>query len=262
MYPAAKIKKTGIFLTFGLLFLSASISCAADLTARPDIKGKDNGSVKFIYLTFDDGPLQGSYEISDAIGQEKIRINVFFVGSLVRHSAAMKEYFKLYENNAYIELGNHSFSHAHDSYSLFYSKPELVYLDFLYNAEILKLKNKVARLPGRNMWRLKNKSIDDVKSGAKAADLLFSNGYRVFGWDLEWRHDPKTGAPVQTVDDMIYLIDSLLTLKKTVAENHLVILCHDEMFRKSWEESRLRELIERLKSRSNFRFEHLSDYPQ
>ena len=191
MSAAAKIKSIVIFLTSSLLLLAASISCAADLTARIDIKGKDDGSVKFICLTFDDGPLQGSYEISDAIEKEKIRINVFIVGSHVRHSAAMKEYFKLYENNSYIELGNHSFSHAHDSYALFYSKPELAYLDFLYNAEILKLKNKIARLPGRNMWRLKNKSIDDVKSGAKAADLLFSNGYRVFGWTSNGAMTPR-----------------------------------------------------------------------
>jgi peptidoglycan/xylan/chitin deacetylase (PgdA/CDA1 family) len=262
MIYSTKIRNTGIFLALSMFILLSSISFAADMTARPDITGKDDGSVKSIYLTFDDGPLQGSADISEAIAHEKIKINVFVVGSQVKNSSKMKEYFKLYTQNQYIEIGNHSYSHAHDSYALFYSKPELAYLDFLYNAEMLNLKKKIARLPGRNMWRLKNKSIDDVKSGAKTADMLFRNGYYIFGWDLEWRHDPKSGAPVQTVDDMIYLIDTRLAQNKTVTENHLVILCHDEMFRKSWEESKLRELIERLKSRSNFRFEYLSNYPQ
>lgn len=32
-------------------------------------------------------------------------------------------------------------------------------------------------------------------------------------------------------------------------ENHLVILCHDEMFCKSWEENELKQLIDKLKGR-------------
>ena len=112
------------------------------------------------------------------------------------------------------------------------------------------------------MWRLKNRAIDDVKSGSKTADLLYNKGYTVFGWDLEWRHDRITAVPVQTVDDMVYLIDTLFAKKKTVTENHIVILCHDEMFMTSFEESMLKRLIERLNAKGNFRFEHLSNYPQ
>jgi peptidoglycan/xylan/chitin deacetylase (PgdA/CDA1 family) len=39
-----------------------------------------------------------------------------------------------------------------------------------------------------------------------------------------------------------------------------VILCHDEMFRKSWEESELKQLIDKLRTKG-FKFGHLSEYP-
>ena len=215
-----------------------------------------------IYLTFDDGPLEGSEDIDDAVRTDKIKINVFVVGSHVRSVPRMSTYFQLYENNPYIEVGNHSYSHAHDDYRLFYEYPETVYQDFERNERVLQLKTKLARLPGRNMWRIGNIAKNDVRSGSSAGDLLAKNGYTLFGWDLEWQHDARTGAPIQTVNDIYYVIESLLKEHKTVQENHIVILCHDEMFRKNWEETELKQLIERLKSTGNYEFNHLSEYPK
>jgi peptidoglycan/xylan/chitin deacetylase (PgdA/CDA1 family) len=213
-----------------------------------------------IYLTFDDGPLKGSESVSDAVRREKIKINVFVVGLNTQLSERLRGYLQQYETNSWIEVGNHSFSHAHDDYTAYYNNPDAVFQDFLKNEKILHLVNKLARLPGRNMWRLNDHHIDDVKSGSKAADELFANGFKVFGWDLEWRHDPKSGLPIQTVEDMILLIEQYLSKKRTVTENHLVILCHDEMFRKSWEESELKQLIDNLRTKG-FNFGHLSEYP-
>jgi peptidoglycan/xylan/chitin deacetylase (PgdA/CDA1 family) len=218
--------------------------------------------VNHIYLTFDDGPLEGSDEVSDAVQTEKIGVTIFVVGSNVVISQRLKDYYHLYEHNPYIEIGNHSYSHARDAYGKFYENAEAVLLDFLKNQMVLHLKTKLARLPGRNMWRLTERIKNDVTSGASSADLLFKHGYRVFGWDLEWQHDSRTGAPVQTVEDMMELIEKLLAEKKTVTENHLVLLCHDEMFRKQWEETELKELIERLRATGKFSFHHLSEYPQ
>lgn len=218
--------------------------------------------VNHIYLTFDDGPLEGSDEVSDAVQTEKIGVTIFVVGSNVVKHQRLKDYYHLYEQNPYIEIGNHSYSHARDAYGKFYENPEEVLLDFLKNQMVLHLKNRLARLPGRNMWRLTGKIKNDVTSGASSADLLFKHGFRVFGWDLEWRHDRKTGAPIQTPQDVMELIEKLLAEKKTVVENHLVLLCHDEMFRKKWEESELKELIERLRATGEFSFNHLSEYPQ
>jgi hypothetical protein len=150
-----------------------------------------------IYLTFDDGPLEGSDEVSDAVQTEKIGVTIFVVGSNLVISQRLKDYYHLYEHNRYIEIGNHSYSHARDAYGKFYENPEHVLLDFLRNQMVLHLKTKLARLPGRNMWRLTGRTKNDVASGATSADLLFKHSYRVFGWDLEWQHDSKTGAPIR-----------------------------------------------------------------
>jgi peptidoglycan/xylan/chitin deacetylase (PgdA/CDA1 family) len=250
-----KSRKFRIMLALLTACILAS-NCRAE-----ELKPAIQKPLKHIYLTFDDGPLEGSEDIDDAVRAEKIKINVFVVGLHVRALPRMRNYFQLYENNPFIELGNHSFSHAHDEYRLFYKDPESVYQDFIKNERILQLKSKLVRLPGRNMWRIGNKTINDVNSGATAADLLSKKGYSVFGWDLEWQHDARTGAPVQTVNDIFHQIDRLLKERRTATEGHIVILCHDEMFRKSWEESELKELIDRLKSAELYEFNHLGEYP-
>ena len=41
---------------------------------------KRDTALRHIYITFDDGPLEGSEDIDDAVRQEKINVNVFVVG--------------------------------------------------------------------------------------------------------------------------------------------------------------------------------------
>lgn len=213
-----------------------------------------------IYLTFDDGPLNGSEDIDDAVRKEQIKINVFVVGLHAMGNPRLKSYCQRYETNPFIEVGNHSYSHAQNGYHTFYASPEALLQDFLRCEKALHLATKLARLPGRNMWRIKERRSDDVKSGSLCADKLAASGFKVFGWDLEWSHDAHTGAPVQTVNDMLYLIERHLAEKRTAAEGHVVLLCHDEMFRKAWEETELKELIEKLRAKG-YVFAHLSEYP-
>lgn len=219
-------------------------------------------SVFTIYLTFDDGPLDGSEDIEDAITKEGININVFVVGQHALSNDKMKSYYQLYLDNKLIEVGNHSYSHAHNQYKKFYENPQAVLTDFLRCQDELKIPNKYARQPGRNQWRLKNTVVNDVNSGSKSADLLFQNGFRVFGWDIEWQHDAKTGAPIQTVDDMVEAIEKKMRENKTLRKKQLVLLAHDEMFRNGWEESELKELITTFKAKGNYHFGHLSNYPE
>lgn len=112
------------------------------------------------------------------------------------------------------------------------------------------------------MWRIGDRIINDETSGASVADLLAKNGYSVFGWDIEWEHDSRTGKPVQTADKMFDQIEYMLRNNKTVTSNHIVILCHDEMFSKKWEETELKELIEHLRWLRTYEFNHLSEYPR
>ena len=193
--------------------------------------------------------------------KENIKVNVFVVGMHVLASPRMQRFYKLYEADPHIEIGNHSFTHAHNHYNLYYEKPDSVLHDFEKNQLELGIKYKLARLPGRNMWRLKDLIINDNITGRQAADTLYKSGYRVFGWDLEWQHSGETGVPLQSVNEMIEIIGRKLREGKTMRKNQLVLLAHDEMFRNGWEESELKQLILKLKSFGNYRFEHLSKYP-
>jgi len=251
-----------IFLPF--LFCMVCIGCVYAGNAVKTAETPPKKESRYhLYLTFDDGPVEGSEDISAVVQAGQIKINVFVIGSHIKMSSRLKSYYQLYELNPCIEIGNHSYSHANEKYLRYYSQPDKVLKDIVKNEQMLNLKNKQVRLPGRNMWRLKSKSLNDNKSGAAAADLLFKKGYSIFGWDLEWRHNERNGLLLQTVDDMMYLIEKLLRERKTFTENHLVFLCHDEMFLKDWNDiEELKELIARLRATGLYEFNHLSEYPQ
>lgn len=225
------------------------------------VRTKEIDTFYNIYITFDDGPLAGSEAIDKATKSEEIKFNVFVVGRHVFMSKKLRSYFNLYKRNPFIEIGNHSYSHAYNRYKAFYNNPPRAFTDFLKNEQALQLDNKIVRLPARNIWRLSDTAINDVKSGSAVADSLFKHGYKVFGWDIEWQHDNKTAEPIQTTDDLKEMIEQRLKSHKTVRENNLVLLAHDEMFRKNWEASELKNLIDKLKANGKYRFMHLSEYP-
>src|SRR5215831_9087836 len=183
---------------------------------------KVDTALKHIYITFDDGPLEGSEDIDDAVRKEKINVNVFVVGEHALSNERMKRYYRLYEANPYIEIGNHSYSHAHDHYKKFYVNPSNVVTDFKRCDSAIHIPTNLARLPGRNQWRLKGVHLCDIHSGSSSADSLYHHGYRVFGWDVEWQHNGENGDPIQTVDQMVAMIERKLNDHKTVTPDHLV----------------------------------------
>lgn len=216
--------------------------------------------LKYIYLTFDDGPLNGSENIDSVVLSERLKISVFIVGEHAEKSKQLGNYYKLYEENPFVEAYNHSYTHANDHYKEFYSNPQQVLKDIQKNEQQLNLRYKVVRLPGRNMWRIGGRKKDDGVSGSAAADLLEKNNYKIYGWDLEWQHK-QNGEPVQTVDEMLNEIETRQNSGNTFTQNHLVLLLHDEMFQKKWEESELKQLIDKLRQHDNYVFEHLRFYP-
>lgn len=235
--------------------------------SQTEIKQNDNictdtsKSNRYIYLTFDDGPLNGSQNINEVALSEQIKINVFVVGMYMEHSKILQEYFKLYEENPFIEIYNHSFSHANENYNSYYKNVQGVLDDILKNEMEYKLNYKIVRLPGRNMWRIGNRKRDDINSGSEAADSLASIGYKLFGWDIQWEHDLENGDPIQSADEMLNKIDYLFDHDKSFTSGHVVVLMHDEMFKKNWEETELRTLVQKIKLKGNYSFEHVKDYP-
>ena len=218
-------------------------------------------TLKYIFLTFDDGPLNGSENIDSVILAERLKISVFLVGEHAEKSKQSGNYYKMYEQNPFVETYNHSFTHANDKYALFYSNPKNVLADIQKNEQLLNLRYKIVRLPGRNMWRIGDRKKDDGVSGSVAADLLAKNGYKLYGWDIEWRHNTKDGTPVQSVDEMTREIEARLEAGNSFTKDHIVVLIHDEMFQKKWEESELKQLITKLRTHENYVFEHIRFYP-
>jgi peptidoglycan/xylan/chitin deacetylase (PgdA/CDA1 family) len=214
-----------------------------------------------IYLTFDDGPQQGSENVNDVVLKEKIKVDVFLVGKYALLSDANMDNYELYAENPYVERCNHSFTHGNMHYELFYLNPLNAYDDFALNGYMLQLNNTICRLPGCNTWRLPQRSYSATKPGNKTADLLAANGARIFGWDLQWDYSPKTNTPLQTPDEMIALVDSLMSYKRTFTPGHIVISCNDQMFKHSAQKLQLFEFIGKLKATGSYRFEHLSKYP-
>lgn len=256
LWPACMLLLAPLLITKKPLTIPSSPATAK--AVKPELP------VRYIYLTFDDGPLEGSEHIDSVVLQERLKISVFLVGQLVMQNKKLQAYLEEYKTNPYIETYNHSYTHAGGKYKKFYSKPVSVLADIQQDEAALGLHYRIVRLPGRNIWRTGKRRKDDPAtgtSGSAAADTLAEHGYKVIGWDTEWRHHPSDGTPVQTVDEMVRDIETRLETGNTFTKDHIVILIHDEMFRKTWEESELKQLIDKLRLHENYVFEHVRFYP-
>ncbi len=217
-------------------------------------------SRKYIYLTIDDSPLNGSEYIDSIISSEKIKACLFMVGKGIDESGKFRKYYKKLSNNPYIQIYNHSYSHANNKYENYYKNPESVLEDFEKNQSEFNISNKIARLPGRNLWNLGKRKKNYRQTGSDASDLLLENGYKVFGWDIEWEYDAKDYTPKESIDEMVKAIEDMVSRAKTFTPNHVILLLHDQMFGKVNDKNDLAQLIERLKE-NDYTFEYLSEYP-
>lgn len=215
---------------------------------------------KYIYLTFDDGPISGSQYISEVSLVKDVKISAFLIGvhALNRNG---REYLNAYKENPLVECYNHSYTHAGLQYKLFYSNPEAAYQDFLKNHEELELDYKIVRLPGRNVWAFDDvRVVDDIQSGF-TADSLHNNGFKVFGWDLEWKLNQTVGISDLSVEALFEKIQMLMDSKKTLYPNNVVLLTHDNMFMSEYGKQQLEELIAMIQDKTDYKFEHMSKYP-
>jgi peptidoglycan-N-acetylglucosamine deacetylase len=96
-------------------------------------KTRIDSNSRVIYLTFDDGPLAPTPFLTEIIHEQQIKMSSFVVGmhalmnkGFMRHLDAMKR-------SPYIEVCNHSYSHAYGKYQDFYSRPEAAAQDIIGN---------------------------------------------------------------------------------------------------------------------------------
>jgi peptidoglycan/xylan/chitin deacetylase (PgdA/CDA1 family) len=222
-------------------------------------KSKIDSNSKVIYFTFDDGPLTPTPHVKQIIEEKGVKMSSFVVGHHAKASKSFQNYLEELRRSPYIELCNHSYSHAYHKYLKFYSNPESSAKDIMDNEQLLGLTMKIVRLPGRCIWKTKTFEYGMKQSGGKTAQILAENGYRMFGWDYEWNHYNNT-LPVQSPERFVAEIDALFAQKAMRTPNHLVVLAHDEMLAKEKGREDLRKILDMLKDR-NYVFEFISNYP-
>jgi peptidoglycan/xylan/chitin deacetylase (PgdA/CDA1 family) len=219
-----------------------------------------DSTIKHIYLTFDDGPLNGTANCIAICEREKLSASFFEIGlHQSRSSKGRKLYEQIKSNPSLFSLSNHSYSHAAGKYRWFYQHPDSATLDFLKGKEVLAPTNNLVRFPGNNAWDTKDakKASWLVKPLAHRMDSL---GWDVIGWDMEWRFN-KYGKPVQSPEAIALLVDSLFEHNQTKTKNHLVILMHDHMFAASADSIKLEKMVGLLKQRKHYRFDKITQYP-
>lgn len=200
-----------------------------------------------IYLTFDDGPLAGTDDVISVLNAKQVKGSLFMVGVHVVNDWRKKQVTNAHSSK-YAEVANHSTTHANNEYSDYYKKPDDVLAGFQQATKTLKIAAKPipARLPGRNTWRLAGINRTDGDSGP-AANKLAQNGFKIYGWDVEWRM--SQGRPVESADEMISKVAKILKSKGTQKVDKVILLTHDVMFRTSTGgRPKLETFIDKLKA--------------
>ena len=216
---------------------------------------------KHIYFTFDDGPLRGSAAIDSIAKAKNIKISVFLIGKHANMSKGLKRDYQKYYNNPLVECYNHSYTHANNKFTAFYSNPVAAFADFQKNEQDLELKHKIVRLPGRNISMYDDVRRIDLQSGVSTADLLFADGYKIFGWDVEWKIHGLTGKPVQSVNEIYNRIRNYMNNKNSMEANNVILLMHDDMFQNKKGQDLLAELIDTIQQNTDYQFEFMQNYP-
>ncbi len=207
-----------------LLISTIILSCSNEIEKEVDgnLKGNNNleqpiqnPTKKYIYLTFDDGPINGSRQIDSIITKEKIKASAFLVGKNAEMSKKYKISYGNYLTNPLIDTYNHTYTHANDNYVSFYANNDTVLSDIKRNDNYFGFKYKNMRLAGRNIWNTGKRKKIDQNSGSLVSDMLVQNGYKTYGWDIEWHHY-KNGKPKQSVDKIVSGIEWIFANKKEV----------------------------------------------
>lgn len=222
---------------------------------------KSSKPKKKIYLTFDDGPNNGTRNVLDIVQEENVPVTFFIVGEHVFASQGQRHNWNRLKAAGNIEICNHSYTHANNHYDRFYELPETVVKDMEKTRDSLLPETNIVRAPGRNSWRIDSLQYTDIKKSKQAMDSLQKAGFIVVGWDLEWHYDPKTFQVQNTAEEMLTMIDSAFARKRMRYPNNLVLLAHDQVYHSSADSLQLRTFIQKLKNRDDYELALVSAYP-
>jgi len=238
-----------------------STGLKAQQQKKTDSLARLNRKKKKIYLTFDDGPNKGTGNVLELIRTEQVPASFFIVGQHTLDTRQQKATWEILKADDSIELCNHSYSHADNRYTSFYEDPAGVINDFNQSRDLLGFSNNIARMPGRNAWRIDSIDHTDIPESKAAIDSLHAAGYAIMGWDIEWTFDHKTLAPDADTALLLRRIYNLLEAKKTKTPDHLVLLAHDQAFQKEEYVEELRFVVQQLKNNPEYELLLASKYP-
>lgn len=252
-------------IAFALLLFSCSKKNEApvaqtEATADSIIIEEDTIPKPTIYITFDDGPNEGTKNLLRVINEVNVPMTAFVIGKNIYANEHLNSLYRQLVDNPYIEVANHSYTHANGRYKRFYQNPENVRADFNRTRDSIRTNIDLARMPGRNIWRCGDLKFTDLKASAAAGDLLQDAGYRVVGWDMEWGATKKmhlAGSHEKKLEEVEHYFET----GGGKRPGHLILLSHDQYLT---DEDSVRELtafITKLKESGKYRFKKLSEYP-
>ena len=251
----------GVFLFFiGTLQWQGRAGRQVYKETAPLVIKKDTTREYSLYITIDDGPLEGAPFIDTVFRKEKVPADLFLVGAHVYQDEIFSKYLAELRKNKWFEFDNHSFTHANEDYEFYYAHPKMVLHDMRRNNDSLHFLNQICRMPARNMWRIAGQKYNDGFSGKRAASLLKRNGYSLIGWDMEWEAD-SLNQPLQSPDSLFHQLQQAFLEENSFVAGHVVLLCHDWMFTNSVLKDELESFIHLVKGAGNIRFEWLRNYP-
>jgi len=217
---------------------------------------------KTLFLTFDDGPIEGSENLLKVLADEKVEATLFYVA---RHAQKRPGILRRAASMPWLQIANHTYSHANGKYSRFYSSLWGVLSD-VEHAQLILGGPKYLRLAGRNVWRLPEVHRNDGALSLQRRSVeipkyeqLSKEGFFIYGWDVEWHFDHASGRPIEGAQRLAERIESIARHQRLVRKNKVVLLAHDFMFKDRCSAKMLRSFIRIMRERG-WRFRTIAHY--
>ncbi len=234
-----------------------SVDSSITVAPAPPQEPKDS-NLKYVYLTFDDGPQLGTLNCYDVCKKAGVKATFFLVGEHAENRWGKSILDTMRKDMRHFLFANHSYTHANNRYESFYKHYQTAFEDFIKTQDSLQFQVAIARFPGNPAWVMDSK-FRSSKLTNKLAKMMDSVGYNVMGWDVEWRFNKKS-EPVQTAEQMAKEVEAAFASKSSFVKNHVVLLTHDRLFREPNYKDSLTKMITILQSKK-YVFETADQYP-
>jgi peptidoglycan-N-acetylglucosamine deacetylase len=225
------------------------------------IKKDTTATKRTVYLTFDDGPNLATPTIINILNEQKVPATFFLIGLHYRIMPNSKAITQQLRNMPNVELANHSYTHGYSNhYDRFYRDSVGCLADFNKCVDSIGFKSNVVRTPGNNIWRTTQFKQTSLKRYTATANYLFKNGYRILGWDVEWRY-LRGNRLLQTSNNLKLEIDNMFATNQNHSTNNCVLLMHDLNYLDAKDSTSLVNFIQLVKADTLYRFDIVANHP-